>query len=1381
MSRYSDYEKKIAPWVKAKNFVVRHRVLLLCLAAASACAAVVLTSTKGVVKEETVISDHITYGQILSYSASAFMGDVSYEFSPAEEESWTSVVPNAVGSYKMRAKSSNSFGGDYYGDVHYFTIDPMEISCSLASTEYAYGSKPGLSIELSGSDKVASYEIVYDDISKEKPTASITNLKIENEAGGDATNNYKITFVDSEVSLGKGSLELTFDTKTYVYDGNEHSLEEEPYTLKGELASGDEIVFEMNSIISVGSISSAKEGSIKVMHDGSFDVTKHYDIKTSYGSLTVSKAPLSISSASYTKVYDGQPVSKVDYESATESGLQGGDEVKIVYEDQSKNVAPGTYENKFSYSFTSGSEDNYDVTSKAGSLTINKRPLNVKISGTHAYEGLKFAGVIPDDEIAYLDSTSLVSGHVATFCVEESEEENCLINRANVSVKIADAEGQDVTDYYDIDLDSAYLHYEKRDITIKAKTLDFTYDGEAHKGEYEYDVENLASGDEIRYAERLDSEPDFVKELDEGSKIKTIKYTPKIKGIFHGEEDRTKYYNISLVEGTLTLSARPLSIRLEVDRSYADYGTEIGKDLANAEYTFIDDTSLVTGHNMTITPSDVYGDPQFKVTIYGETKEDVTHNYSVQLSKDSSFCFTKSQLTLSAFAYASFDYDGEKHSINPTISGLREGDEVVWEEKSSPKDHEEFKAGAYPFELKIAKIIKSSTGEDVSEHYIYESSYMAKMTIKKASPVTATFTFSRDYDGREYQELGLVSGTDYTFEGLKSTDKGVLTLKEDPFLNKATKNFDVEIINTKYNAKVNDCYEDITKINANNITWEKGPLKAEVEDNTVVYNGSYTSTTINVTGLAEYDLVDFTCNKKTYKSYRNSTSSFALEKTDADSYPIDIEITKVYHSSTKNDASAYYSSVEAIDGSVTITKRPLKIKIYEHGSNSDYDVRKNGVCYVTEDGTSLATDQRLTFTYQKSGEDKVEYIPHIYDSSGTETTKNYSITIDGEAIFDRIPLTISYSDTSIVYDGEYHYGEASVTNAPGNCTMAKATIGLKTNPKDQKIRFAGESVTNTPEVVSIKDSEGIDETALYDVTCLPGTLTITERPIHILINGSRTYNGSLFSSASLETGEYKILNQGTDSGLVYSVGDELVITPIDDGTGSIIGAADADDFDVRIMNGNEDRTQNYDISLDVNYTFEKADVEFGSDEYVYDGKAHKGRAVAHGMGNGETQDVPSATSEGKEQTEAGTYTYTITVASVSTYDGKDRSAYYNLPASNEATLTILKADATIRFNNLSNKYVLSTRANGSPKDLNEEFSKNSSEICMSGLPEGFRAIDYVFKEGPTEPGTYNFSDYVLSYKIVNDLGEDKTANFNVAVKGELIIKISSTLISSSET
>ena len=1372
VSRYSDYEKKLAPWVKAKNFVRRHRILLIALASASACVAIALASTKGIVSEEVVVKDTLTYGDVLSYGASAFLGKASYEFSPADEDNWTSAIPKLVGEYKMRAKADNSFGGAYYGEVHYFTIEPFKTTCSIPLTSYTYGTTPGISIELTGGDKVASYEIAYDDLSKEKPLAKVDKLRIEDSSGADVTANYEIDGAVStpvEVTLKPVSLALAFSSSSWVYDGASHSLGEDEYELKGSLVEGDRLSFEKDTIIAAGEKEAVKSGSVKILREENgkeTDVTCHYSIDVSYGSLSVLKAPVSIESASKSKVYDGSPFSKSEYESCEILGLIGEDAINVDYGDQSSNIFPGEYENIFSYSFASvEAEGNYEVdTPVFGTLEIKKRHLTVEIAGEHRYEGSKFAGTLPSSEVS---APNLAPGDTIECYVES--EESCLGGKPSVMCKISNEAGQDVTSCYEITLDSKKLTYLKRELTVEAKEVSEMYDGKSHSGSFSY--EGLVNGEHLEYK----SEPYS------GVEVTSLDYAPEVNRIYvSGDEgdDRTAYYDISCKKAKFEIYKRPITVTLHVDRSYSDDGTSIEGELALSEEKIeyaIGGEGLVEGHRLLIEPKNIYTAPEFTYTIYDADNKDVTKNYEIQ-KDESDVSFKQSSLLVDNLSLET-TYDGKYHQVSPTFRGLKEGDSVKW--KSDPE--RQFMAGEYTPTLEIESIVNSKS-EDVTKHYSFLPSYTARLKINAASPVTVTLTISGSYGGSDFAPSE--ANGDFTVDGLQDGDTAKVTLNKDPFLYPDSTDFEVSITHDSPKADVTSCYQSITKENANNITWEKGPLTVEAFEKSVVYNGSAASAQVKVSGLATYDRVSFTCNGTKYSNRANGNISISLGKSDIGDYPVEVSEVSVKHLSG-GDASAYYSSIEGKSSFVHITARPLQIKLRQHGSEKkDYEVVDLG-----SSDSGLATGQSIRLRFSAVDADYVDYYPSVVNSAGKDVTSNYAFSLEGTSkdhlTFARIPLTVSYADTTAVYDGELHLGEVEVnTTTPDYCNVGKEsskyTVELTEDPKDKEKygkRYAGDSVTFVPTVKAITDS-GVDETDLFKVTTSSGTLSITKRPLTIVIKGSMTYNGSLFSNrtlskglneASLDSGYDYYVVDGTYNG-VESLGlastDSISISPKDDGKGTIIGNKTNEDwFDISIKCGNEERKGNYDITVEADYTFNKGEVSISTSggSYTYSGNEYQGTAKAYAYGS----DTAKATaSEESKQTEAGHYEYEVTVVSVSSSKGEDRTPYYNLKTET-ASFDINKRSVRVKFKDIT------VFATGKPFDYDEYWGEMTPTV--TGLPSGYeiKSEDYAFPTGPSEVGTYSFAtgyEYQPSVKIVNASGEDKTSNFNVSFSGTITIQ-----------
>ena len=158
MSRYTDYQKKIAPWAKAWHFIHRHKVLILSACAALFVAVGTLIGIKGAVIDDGVSSDvNLVYGEAFEFKGSAIFGDVVYEYRAIDSDEWTEVQPTDVGTYEVRACSTNSFGGHYHSGYKKITIAPKESTVSFSGNYFVYGDKPRISVDLVPGDEVSDF------------------------------------------------------------------------------------------------------------------------------------------------------------------------------------------------------------------------------------------------------------------------------------------------------------------------------------------------------------------------------------------------------------------------------------------------------------------------------------------------------------------------------------------------------------------------------------------------------------------------------------------------------------------------------------------------------------------------------------------------------------------------------------------------------------------------------------------------------------------------------------------------------------------------------------------------------------------------------------------------------------------------------------------------------------------------------------------------------------------------------------------------------------------------------------------------------------------------------------------------------------------------
>jgi uncharacterized repeat protein (TIGR02543 family) len=169
------------------------------------------------------------------------------------------------------------------------------------------------------------------------------------------------------------TITITAYSGTMVYDGGELYDDNFKYT-RGILVEGDELFADVEgSIINVGSVPNVVTG-YRVLRDG-VDVTENYTFATPVdGKLTVTKRPVTFTSATDEKVYDGTPLTNNTVEvtpTATGRGFVRGEGAKFTVTGTITEI--GTVDNTFTYTLQSNTDaGNYDIEVIMGTLTVTK-------------------------------------------------------------------------------------------------------------------------------------------------------------------------------------------------------------------------------------------------------------------------------------------------------------------------------------------------------------------------------------------------------------------------------------------------------------------------------------------------------------------------------------------------------------------------------------------------------------------------------------------------------------------------------------------------------------------------------------------------------------------------------------------------------------------------------------------------------------------------------------------------------------------------------------------------------------------------------------------------------------------------------------------------
>ena len=229
---------------------------------------------------------------------------------------------------------------------------------------------------------------------------------------GNSGLNYDVTTHTASGTITKAPLSISAVSETKVYDGTKSS--DETPTVSGLLGSdtvtGKAQEFQSKDVKGAG-LSTLVVTAYTVNDGNSGD---NYSVTTPTAPGTVTKAPLSISAVSDSKVYDGNRDSNGN---PTVSGLQTGDSATgKVQKFQSKNVmgSGGSTLEVTAYTVNDGNSGlNYDVTTHTASGTITKAPLTVTadnktmtVNGTVPTLTYAISGFVGDETL----STSGVMG-----------------------------------------------------------------------------------------------------------------------------------------------------------------------------------------------------------------------------------------------------------------------------------------------------------------------------------------------------------------------------------------------------------------------------------------------------------------------------------------------------------------------------------------------------------------------------------------------------------------------------------------------------------------------------------------------------------------------------------------------------------------------------------------------------------------------------------------------------------------------------------------------------------------------------------------------------------------------------------------------------------
>ena len=240
-------------------------------------------------------------------------------------------------------------------------------------------------------------EVRIDDSVTVTATGSQTEVgESENTYTIDWGNEDKNNFTVSE-ELGKlrvlpeGNITITASSGSKTYDGK-------PLKVSGVIVTGLPSGYTCTAQAGAtrtdaGSSQSVVE-SWSILDENGEDVSEHYHVKIMSGTATVLPAPLSVTTGSAEKVYDGTPLVN---EEASLSGLVADESASIIASGQITDA--GTVSNSYTIEWGSAKQKNYTISETLGTLTIQPVSLNVDMgAGPATYNGSLY---VPTPTVTY--------------------------------------------------------------------------------------------------------------------------------------------------------------------------------------------------------------------------------------------------------------------------------------------------------------------------------------------------------------------------------------------------------------------------------------------------------------------------------------------------------------------------------------------------------------------------------------------------------------------------------------------------------------------------------------------------------------------------------------------------------------------------------------------------------------------------------------------------------------------------------------------------------------------------------------------------------------------------------------------------------------------
>lgn len=1093
--------------------------------------------------EVSVVAGTIEFGDKPSLSADLEEGDkfVYAEFVYENFASNKTTASVVIESIIVHDENGNDVTNAYTfvnksGEISFTS---RNINVSIPSVSKVYDGTPLTSNEYTLKDST----LIENHIGILTTNASITNVgTIKNVVSSfnimdgelDVASNYNISYEVGNLTIEKRPILVVTKSATKEYDGSELTCNDLEISKDSyDLVEGHTYkIVSSTNITNAGSVENVLE--IKIFDAENNDVTDNYDISYEYGTLTVNKLEIGITTQSASKLYDGKPLSDIAYDYTLNSKhILLSHKFELVDYAVITNV--GRIENKNELKIVDGSgldmSSNYNIIYTNGSLVINSKDITIKTpTASKAYDGTKLEAL--DYEVEGIYDTFEVEIVESPSITEVGEITNKII------VKILDDKKVDVTDEFAINYEYGKLTVIPQTIYLSLLPKVKVYDGTAlTSSEWDYSHDNLV--------EFVDGAKVTITTSGEITKVGEV--SNKLSGykIVYNNKDITNCYTVQADPSTLTITEREIDINVNsVDKVYD------GKALTSNAYTTTSNTKVVRGETLTIITDGtvtyvnegevVNTMTSFKVV--NEAGEDVSYCYKVNATPGTlkinvvevSITVVSKEKVYDGTPLTSTDWEYTK---NTTGRILEDDTNLTITTDGSITYYTSLTNGvAYNNVTDWSLLVDD---KELKDNYSFEfipgtlaiTQRIIDIKIKDATrPYDGTALTSKEYEF--INDTSLIEGDIITIE----TNGSVTYVNDKNTLNELSNHVIMnDGVDVTESYKLTPTPGTLT-ITPRNVEIELLPESKEYDGTALtstkwVYSSGFEDTIKEIIGDKE-KLVLTTSGSITY--YTNENNGV-----------VDNELLDYSLIIDGKELKSNYI-ITAVPSTLTITKRQVNIVIKSASKTYDgsfltmreFDVVDKNV--ATGDTLSITTDGSIKNVGSITNS-MTSY--KVVNSIGEDVSLSYVVSATpGTLTIDKAEYILATVSAGKNYDGLPYYNETNYEAALINSVInfnngVIEEVKIETYNQDMTLRGSYENEVK----VKIVDKDGIPTTSNYNIVEAYGYITIADKIINVDINDrSKSYDGlPYFNESNIDIIKDYFKDLPTDEELVLNINENV--------------------------------------------------------------------------------------------------------------------------------------------------------------------------------------------------------------------------------------------------